>query len=245
MAHYFRLAFLLLCFSSSMFDQSLYCQSSPPLQSNDPGTPGPGNWEINIFTSLERSAVFEEWQVPQFDINFGVGDRIQLTVSVPFVIEYEEGSMTRRAFDGAELGVKYRFLDNPGSTGPNFSVFPQIYFAFEEKRTTEWSLPIQWHQEWSPIGLTAEIGHVWVDGKSEGWEGGLGVGLLLDPWELLAEWHTGVREAPFDLRDPMVNLGFTYEWSESVSLLASFGKSLQHQKDETTTWFLAGFQFRF
>ena len=228
-----------------LFSGSIFAQGSPPLLSNDPGTPGPGNWEINIFTAWERSAIFEEWQVPQFDINYGVGDRIQLTASVPFVIEHEEGSRTRRAFDGAELGLKYRFLDNPGSAGPNFSVFPKIYFAFEENRTTGWSLPVEWHQEWSQIGLTAEIGHAWVDGKSVGWEGGVCAALLLDPWELLAEWHSGVREAPIDLRDPMVNLGFTYEWSESVSVLASFGKSLQHQKEETNTWLVAGFQFRF
>ena len=236
---------MLSCAVLVLFSEPMFAQSSPPLLSNDPGTPGPGNWEINIFTALERSDVYDEWQIPQFDINYGVGDRTQLTVSIPFVISHETGSEVHRAFDGMEMGVKYRFLDNPGTTGPNFSLFPKVYFSFQDEKDVELSLPLQWHQEWSHFGLTAEFGHIWVNGKSEGWEGGLGAALLLDPWEILAEWHSGVREAPLDLRNPMVNLGFTYEWSESISLLGSFGKSLQHHEEETNTWFLAGFQFRF
>jgi hypothetical protein len=228
-----------------LFSESIFAQSSPPLLSNDPCTPGPGNWEINIFTAFERSDVYDEWQIPQFDINYGVGDRTQLTVSIPFVISHETGSEVRRAFDGMEMGVKYRFLDNPGTTGPNFSLFPRVYFSFEDEKDVELSLPLQWHQEWSHFGLTAEFGHIWVNGKSEGWEGGVGAALFLEPVDLLVEWHTGVREAPFDLRDPMVNVGFTWEWSETVSSFASFGKSLQHHEEETNTWSLAGFQFRF
>jgi hypothetical protein len=73
----------------------------------------------------------------------------------------------------------------------------------------------------------------------------VGAALLLDPVSLLAEWHTDTREAPFDLRDPMINAGFTWEWSKTVSLFASFGKSLQNHEEATTTWILAGFQFRF
>ena len=236
---------VLACFFLVLFAESGFAQSSPPLLSNDPGTPGPGNWEINIFTAFERSDANEEWQIPQFDINFGVGERTQLTVSIPFVISHESGMTVRRAFDGMEMGAKYRFMDSPGTTGPNFSLFPKVYFFFEDEKDVELSLPVQWHQEWEHFGLTAEFGHIWVNGKSEGWEGGVGAALLLDPVDLLLEWNTGVREAPFDLRDPMVNIGFTWEWSESVSLLGSFGKSLQRHEDETDTWSVLGFQFRF
>jgi hypothetical protein len=235
---------LFACSVLILFSESILAQSSPPLLSNDPGTPGPGNWEINILTSLEHSDVNDEWLMRLFDFNYGVGDRCQLTASIPFVIGHERGTAVRRTFDGIEMGVKYRFVDNPGRTGSNFSLFPKVYFSFVEEKSTKLSLPLEWHHEWPHFGLTAELGHVWVNGESDGWEGGLAAALLLDPVSILAEGHTEMREAPFDLRGPMVTFGFTWAWSKTVSLFASYGKSLKNH-EEAPTWRLVGFQFRF
>jgi hypothetical protein len=93
--------------------------------------------------------------------------------------------------------------------------------------------------------LTAEVGHIWVNGESDGWEGGVGGALLLDPVSLLAEWHTGMQEAPFEISGQILTVGFTWEWSETVSLFGSFGKGLQTHEEATTIWILTGFQFRF
>ncbi len=241
----FKYAILFACSVLILPSESILAQSSPPLLTNDPGTPGPGNWEINILTSLERSDVNDEWQIPLFDFNYGVGDRCQLTASTPFVVHHEKGTEARRGFDGIEMGVKYRFLESRGTIWSNFSLFPTVFFSFVEEKSTKLSLPLEWHHEWSHFGLTAEVGHIWVNSEPDGWEGGVAAALLLDPVSLLIEGHTGLREAPFDLRGPMVNLGFTWEWSKTVSSFASFGKSLQNHEESTTTWILAGFQFRF
>jgi hypothetical protein len=241
----FKHAILFTCSVLILFSESILAQSSPPLLSNDPGTPGPGNWEINILTSLERSNVTDEWQIPLIDFNYGVGDRCQLTASIPFVISQGKGDRVRRTFDGIEMRVKYRFVDNPGTTGSNFSLFPKVNFSFVEENSTKLSLPLEWHQEWSHFGLTSEVGHMWINGKSDGWEGGVGAALLLDPVSILAEWHSEAREAPFGLLDPMINIGFTWEWSKTVSMFASIGKSLRNNEEAITTLSLAGFQFRF
>jgi hypothetical protein len=240
----FKYAVMLSGFLLVLFSESMRAQSSPPLLSNDPGTPGPGKWEINLFTSWEQSAVDDAWQIPLIDVNYGLGERIQLTATIPFVIGHEKGAEVRREFDGIEIGVKYRFMDNPGKTGSNFSLFPKVFFSFVEERSTKLSLPLQWHYEWSHVGLTAEIGHIWVNGESDGWEGGIGAALKLDPASLLVEWHSEMREAPFNLRGEMITVGATWEWSETVSLFASYGKSLKNH-EEAPTWSLAGVQFRF
>jgi hypothetical protein len=240
----FQYRVLFACSLVFLLNEVNFAQSSPPLLTDDPGTPGPGNWEINILTSFEHAAVYDEWLIPLLDINYGLGDRWQLAASMPFVLGHEQGAGVRRTFDGIELGVKYRFVDNPGKTGSNFSCYPKVYFSFVEEKSMKLSLPLEWHREWSNFGLTADLGHVWVNGESDGWEGGVAAALLLDPISLLAEGHTEVREAPFDLRGPMVNFGFTWEWSKAVSLYASYGKSLKNH-EEAPTWSLAGFQFRF
>ena len=118
-----------------------------------------------------------------------------------------------------------------------------MFFSFVDK-DTKFSLPLQWHYEWSHVGLTAEGGHIWINGESDGWEGGMGAALMLDPVSLFAEWHTGVREAPFDLRGEMITFGVTWEWSETVSAYASYGKSVRNHEDSPKLA-LAGFQFRF
>jgi hypothetical protein len=73
----------------------------------------------------------------------------------------------------------------------------------------------------------------------------VGAALLLDPVSLLAEWHSGIREAPFDLRGQLITVGFAWKWSEAVSLFGSLGKSLENHEEAPTIWSLAGFQFRF
>jgi hypothetical protein len=240
----FKRGIVFTCSVLILSSELILAQSSPPLLTNDPGTPGPGKWEINILSSYEHSAVNDEWLIPLLDFNYGVGDRWQLTASMPFVIGHEQDAAVRRTFDGIEMGVKYRFVDNPGTTGSNVSLYPKVYFSFVEERSMKVSLPVEWHREWTHFGLTGELGHVWVNGESDGWEGGVAAALFLHPVSIQAEWHTEVREAPFDLRGPMMTFGFTWEWSETVSFYASYGKSLRNH-EEAPTWSLAGFQFRF
>jgi len=54
-------------------------QGGPPYYTNDPGTPGNKDWEINFgyMPFLFRGQSISH--TPDVDINFGVGDRIQLT----------------------------------------------------------------------------------------------------------------------------------------------------------------------
>jgi hypothetical protein len=162
-------------------------------------------------------------------------------------------SIGTRAPEFSEVSMGWKWASNTGSwTTPlllaqTFRSSPRSIFLipFETEDGSELMLPLEWHRDWSHFGLTAEVGHIWVNGKSKGWEGGVGAALFLEPITLLGEWHTGVREAPFDLRDPMVNVGLTWEWSEAVSFFFSMGKSLHSHEEETNSWRLAGFQFRF
>jgi hypothetical protein len=146
-------------------------QSSPPLLLNDTDTPGPAGWEINILAALEHSAWNDEWLLPLLDINYGLGERIQLMMGLPYVYEHKNDLRAHRGFEGLELGVKYRFVDRP---------YPKVYIPLRTGIKSEIILPLEWHLEHIPFGFTAEAGHVWCGGKSEGWEGGLAVAFLLE-----------------------------------------------------------------
>jgi hypothetical protein len=62
-------------------------QGGPPFITNDPGTPGDGNWEVNIMTYSEGHPATRIFNAPILDLNYRVGSRIQLTYEVPYLVE--------------------------------------------------------------------------------------------------------------------------------------------------------------
>ncbi len=100
-------------------------QGGPPFLTNDPGTPGNADWEINLATMQTLVRGGASYQVPQIDLNFGVGERIQLTFEVPYVIETSSGGNSHTGWANAYPGVKWRFVDQ-GEGGWQLSTFPQV-----------------------------------------------------------------------------------------------------------------------
>jgi len=103
-------------------------QAGPPFLTNDPGTPGNANWEINLgsMQGIARSA--SSYQIPQIDLNFGLGDRIQLTYEVPYVLQTSAGQPLESGWSNGYPGLKWRFLDQ-GEGGWQMSTFPQVETA--------------------------------------------------------------------------------------------------------------------
>ena len=108
---------------------------SPPMVSDDTGTPGNGNWEINVVLAGDISKDSKTFELPLLDINYGIGDRLQLKYEVPYVVTCnsrfdENGKRTTEQASGvssSNVGVKYRFYDNDRS-GLSLAVYPQVEF---------------------------------------------------------------------------------------------------------------------
>jgi hypothetical protein len=102
-----------------------HAQAGPPFLTNDPGTPGPANWEINVGSMQTVARASAAYQVPQVDLNFGLGDTIQLTYEIPFVLETGISQPVHGGWGNGFPGIKWRFLDQ-GKDGWQMSVFPQV-----------------------------------------------------------------------------------------------------------------------
>ncbi|MGO9934597.1 MAG: hypothetical protein ACLPV8_22665 [Steroidobacteraceae bacterium] len=100
-------------------------QAGPPFLSNDPGTPGNANWEINLASMQTTTRGVSSTQVPQIDLNFGLGDRIQLTYEIPYIAQTSTGQPQQSGWGNGYPGVKWRFLDQ-GEDGWQMSTFPQV-----------------------------------------------------------------------------------------------------------------------
>lgn len=106
-------------------EPAVHAQAGPPFLTNDPGTPGNANWEINVGSMQTIARGTSSYQVPQIDLNFGLGDRIQLTYEIPYVFQSVNGQTTQSGWGNAYPGIKWRFLDQ-GEDGWQMSMFPQM-----------------------------------------------------------------------------------------------------------------------
>lgn len=225
-------------------------QGGPPLITDDPDTPGPGYWEINVSSLFEKNRLEHAFETPRLDINYGVGRRIQLKYEVPWVGVHVAGEPTRSGAGNSVAGVKWRFLGQEGKTLA-WSVYPQIEFNTDHASVAK-GLVGDGHQLLLPTEITLELGHFEIDGevgrdfaaKSErGWVYGVsteaGVTRRL---ELIGELHGERRGGqPTEL---IVNVGGRQKLTRQVILMAAVGRAVRGAPDERPRLLVfAGLQF--
>ncbi len=95
-------------------------QGGPPFLTDDPETPGNRHFEINFGFIADHNPAQAAFQVPDFDINYGLGDRIQLKYEIPIAVEQvlsgpDDPGYTLGGIGESLLGIKWRFYEHhPG-----------------------------------------------------------------------------------------------------------------------------------
>lgn len=100
---------------------------SPPLDVDDPGTPGCNKWEINILTSGDFTRGEQKYEIPLLDINYGIGDNLQLKYEVPMEKTQAENTSDSSVGD-SKAGIKYMFFEDEGSK-LQIAFYPQVSFS--------------------------------------------------------------------------------------------------------------------
>jgi len=158
-------ASLLLCVLA-IIPEAVRADAGPPFLTNDPGTPGNGNWEINLGSMVTIEPRFSSYQLPLIDVNYGLGDRIQLTYEVPYVLDVADNQPHRTAWGNAFPGVKWRFFDQ-GEDGWQLSTFPQLLVSAPAHAVqtgigaagTRLFLPIEANRRVGPLDFDFEAGY--------------------------------------------------------------------------------------
>src|SRR2546430_4017551 len=94
---------------------------------DDPCTPGNGKWEINLANAFEHRSDETSLDLPAIDLNYGVGEHIQLTLQTAPVLLKREDQGPIGGMGGTEAALKWRFLDEETS-GFDMSMFPRVIF---------------------------------------------------------------------------------------------------------------------
>jgi len=136
-------------------------QAGPPFLSNDPGTPGNANWEINLGSMQTVARSVSSYQLPQIDLNFGVGDRIQLTYEIPYILQTSASQPLESGWGNGYPGVKWRFLDQ-GEDGWQMSTFPQVETG-ASMLARQKGIAVPGPRYLLPVEVTKKIGPLDVD----------------------------------------------------------------------------------
>jgi len=237
-----RIAFLL---GSSLGGTTrALAQGGPPFQTNDPGTPGDANWEINLGVAPVFARATSSYQVPQVDLNFGVGDRVQLTFEVPYVLQSGSGAPHESGWSNAFPGIKWRFLDQ-GEDGWQASIFPQLETrgsaASEREQivgpATRMLLPVEVTHKLGPVDLDLEVGvYTPKDGVQEHIVGLVAGRSISDRWDVALElYNDHATGAPPN--QTTMDLGGRYKISESFIALFTAGRSVSGTADGQPQFF--------
>jgi len=130
--------------------------SSPPMEMDDPGTPGPNGIEVNFVGTLSR---FGEGRGSEslLDANYGIGERLQLKFERPYVTEGVVGETSQKGLGATEIGVKWRFWD---SNGLEVAVYPQYTFddGFALKDEEGVEEPTEGRSTYLPLLISEHLG---------------------------------------------------------------------------------------
>jgi hypothetical protein len=200
---------------------------------DDPGTPGDRKWEINLAVTFEHRPDETSYDLPEIDLNYGVGERIQLTLQTAPVILKRSEHGPIGGLGGTEAAVKWRFLDQEAN-GLDVSMFPRIIFNVVQSSGrrglaedgTRFQIPFQIAKTWGRFHADVEFGPVGRSvGRSEWLYGMVGGFDVAKPTMLMAELH-GTSRMNFSQQVLTLNFGLRHEFTETRILIVSLGHEI-------------------
>jgi hypothetical protein len=230
--------------------KSASAQGGPPMITDDPGTPGNGKWENNI--AIAFSHVPNEWSIetPQFDLNYGWGDHIQLNLQTAPTILKRSDHGPVGGLAGTQLAVKWRFLDEEKS-GFDMSMYPRVIFNIFQSSVrrgiaedgTRFQIPFQvaktfgrWHVDGEGGPLASSVGRSqWLYGIVGGYD-------VAKPTMLMAELH-GTSRMNFTRDELAINFGLRHAFNEHEILIISMGHEIRTPDQPTALIGYFGIQF--
>jgi hypothetical protein len=210
-----------------------FAQGGPPLRTDDPGTPGNRNWEISIACTQTFSPIEHELETPLLDINYGLGERIQLKFEIPYLYRNDGRGQYRRAFGDSLFGVKWRFYAESKNGGWKISTYPQVEVLNPQMedgqrvgRSARFLLPIEITRELGPVEINFEAGYWFARHNPDERLLGLAVGhQFTKRFEGLLEIYDDVTLGGRS-RSTTVDIGGRYEFRKNMLVLFMAGRSI-------------------
>lgn len=211
---------------------------SPPLVTDDPGTPGHGRWEINVGAGTVHRPGVRVSELPAFELIYGLGEALQVDFVLPMLAQKEAERPRVSGPGNYALGVKWCFPGR-GEGAPTLSVHPQIEFnppgsASVERGLVErgqsYLLPLQVEKSLGTVTLLAELGREFRS-SGDAWIYGAALVRQLNERCAIGAELSGGAASRLDRSSLVVNFALAFDLTARSSLMASVGREL-HNHDE-------------
>jgi hypothetical protein len=232
---------------------------SPPLDVDDPGTPGCNRWEINVLVDGDITKHEKDWQLPLLDMNFGIGNNLQLKYEVPYINSDTDGT-SQTAVGSSKFGVKEKFYEDEASE-LEIAFYPQVEFATPNSKAVKKGLESSGSITTLPLLVSKKIGEMEngnvmlsanisynisaQDDTKNFATAAVGIGMpFYRRIAFMGELSTeqSMRKDKEDTREQLlkVNAGFLGAVNQQFLLYASVGESLYASDKEDHTYLVAG-----
>ena len=217
---------------------------------DDPGTPGNGKWENNFAIVFEHRPGETAYDIPEIDLNYGVGEHIQLTLQTAPVLSKRSGHGLIGGPGGTEAAVKWRFVDQ-ATSGVDMSIFPRVIFNVVQSSVrrglaedgTRFQFPLEIAKGFGRWHADAEFGpRASTVGRSDWLSGIVGGFDVAKSTVLMAELHDESR-MDFSRGVLTLNFGLRQEFTEHCILIVSMGHELRSPGQPTAVIGYFGMQF--
>jgi hypothetical protein len=208
----------------------LLAQGGPPLLTDDPGTPGRNNWEINLGYTIDRQPGDNDYETPLLDMNYGWGDRVQLKYEVPYIYNSTGGGALASGPGDSKFGVKIRFFEDK-KLDLNIGTYPQIEINNTNDSVRRglvykgplFLLPLEITKKLGPVDVDLEVGH-WFTQQQGYWISGLALGhQATRRLEILGEVYSD--STPDGERDNTFDFGGRYRLNRNALFIFMAGRS--------------------
>jgi hypothetical protein len=209
-------------------------QGGPPMITDDPGTPGDGKFEINLAIAFEHRPDETSLDAPAIDINYGVGDRIQLTLQGGPVLLKRRDHGAIGGLGGTEGALKWRFVDDQ-ETGITMSMFPRVIFNISRSAArrglaedgTRFQIPFQFAKAFPGFDVDLEWGPLVSTVGPAQWIYGIVVAVDVSKTAtVMAELH-GTSRTNFSDDELALNFGIRQKLNEHCIFIGSLGHELR------------------
>lgn len=223
---------ILACLFPLLASIPLLAQGGPPLLTDDPGTPGRNNWEINLGYTIDRQPSDNDYETPILDMNYGWGDRVQLKYEMPYIYNSSNHGPLQSGPGDSKVGIKIRFFQDE-KLALNIGTYPQLEFNNTQNSVRRglvykgplFLLPVEVTKKVGPIDVDLDVGH-WFTQQKGYWIGGLAFGHQVKKrLEVLSEIYS--NSTPDGERDNTFDFGGRYRLSRNALLIFMAGRSFR------------------
>ncbi len=178
---------LMLLFALALAAPLALAQGGPPFITDDPGTPGNRQWEINLGLTGGHNPGAASYRLPDIDVNYGWGDRIQLMYELSLAVatgpsnSNNQSNATQAGLGESQFGVKWRPYEHHRAGEPksdenmDFSLgtYPQAVINNPTSAVRrgvvepgpQYYLPVEFTTKLGPVNFNGELGR-WIGNRN-------------------------------------------------------------------------------